>query len=813
MAAETFEFNRHLFKLLQSLLLRIVRFKTVPELGSAIQLDAAKPVFYALHIRQFSALLVLDCAVSQLGLPSVTNTGVSGETLDSQGNEEQSRFFFLTRRGQPSPLQRDAYRYSDRLTRLVQRACSDPDYEVQIVPVSIFWGRAPINQDSMIKALFADNWVTPGFINQALRLMIHGRQTLLRFGKPLLLQSNLGEGREPAVALRRIARLLRGEFKRERELVLGPNLSHRQVLVNDVVASQPVQGAIAAEAIEKHGDPVEVELRARKLAFEIASDYSYPFIRAYDLGLSRLWNRIYDGVEIHGFDTIQNVAAGAELVYLPCHRSHIDYLLLSYVIYHRGLQIPHIAAGENLNLPLIGSLLRRGGAFFLRRSFKGDALYGQVFGQYLHTLIARGFPIEYFVEGGRSRTGRTLTPKLGLLSMTVESWLREPTRPIVFIPIYIGYERVLEGETYAAELAGQAKKRESVLGVVRSLRSLREQFGRVHVNIGEPIRIEDYVSADSIDQKESVSRLATGVATHINSALVINPINLLALALGSGSSATIDARLLAHFIAAIQSLLAAAPYSERQQVTALSPREIIGYGIRLGTIHETSIGSEHRVQAVPEKARLLGYFRNNVLHAVALPALLALLVIRREAIGEHRLRRMISRIYPYLHADLFLSRGSAQLDQNVDQMLELMSQQGWIVRESGQGPENPGIRASSDPLERATLQRFARVMQGPLEAFFLLIAMLAQSGSGKMLTSAQEERFLQFSNRLNAMQDDPVPVANRQASFKAMLTSLVRSGAVVESDGTLLASPSLIAEAGDAIWLLPDEMGLMFTHS
>ncbi len=596
-------------------------------------------------------------------------------------------------------------------------------------------------------------------------------------------------------------------------MVLGPNLSHRQVLVNDLVASETVQGAIAAEAIEKQVDPVTVELRARKLAFEIASDYSYPFIRAYELGLSRLWNRIYNGVEIHRFETIQKVAAGAELVYLPCHRSHIDYLLLSYVIYHRGLQIPHIAAGENLNLPFIGALLRRGGAFFLRRSFKGDALYGQVFGHYLHTLIARGFPIEYFVEGGRSRTGRTLPPKLGLLTMTVDSWLREPTRPIVFIPIYVGYERVLEGETYSAELAGQAKKRESVAGVIRSLRALREQFGRVHVNIGEPIRIEDYVSADDPDQKSSVSRLARNVVTQINSALVVNPVNLIALALGRGSGTSIDARLLEHLIGRIQSLLESAPYSERQQITTLSPQEIIAYCTRLGTIHQPAEASDERILAEPEKARLLGYFRNNVLHAVAIPALLAALIVRRELVGQQQLRRMTARIYPYLHADLFLSRDTDQLDAYVDQLLAQMTAQGWVVRESGNHPEQAAYRSSSAPLDRAALQRFGRVMQGTLESFFMLIALLAKSGSGRMLTGAQEERYVQLTQRLNALQEDPGPAPNHQASFRAMIAALSRSGELTESDGTLSIGEALIADARDAIWLLPDEVGLMFAPS
>ena len=172
--------------------------------------------------------------------------------------------------------------------------------------------------------------------------------------------------------------------------------------------------------------------------------------------LDRGVQRRQDG---HALERLVNVgdtvAPGQEIVYLPCHRSHIDYLLLSYLIYRNGLTPPHIAAGDNLDMPLVGGLLRRGGAFFLRRSFKGEPLYAAVFHEYLHLMLARGFPIEYFIEGGRSRTGRTLAPKAGILGMTIASFVRSHSRPLVFVPVYVGYERIIEGDTYVRELAGR----------------------------------------------------------------------------------------------------------------------------------------------------------------------------------------------------------------------------------------------------------------------------------------------------------------------------------------------------------------------
>jgi len=230
---------------------------------------------------------------------------------------------------------------------------------------------------------------------------------------------------------------------------------------------------------------------ARRYALEIAANYSQPFVRFMALVLGRLWNRLYDGVEFEHVEKLQEIGDGAEIIYVPCHRSHMDYLLLSYVIYRKGFAVPHIAAGVNLNLPVIGHFLRKGGAFFLRRSFKGDALYAAVFAQYLGFMMARGHPLEYFIEGGRSRTGRLLPPRTGMLSMTVRSYLRDPKRRVVFMPVYFGYERIVEGRTYIGELSGRAKQKESISGLIKSLSVLRRKFGKVHVNLGQPIALDE----------------------------------------------------------------------------------------------------------------------------------------------------------------------------------------------------------------------------------------------------------------------------------------------------------------------------------
>src|SRR5689334_21523274 len=217
----------------------------------------------------------------------------------------------------------------------------------------------------------------------------------------------------------------------------------------------------------------------------------------------------------------------------------MDYLLLSYVIYVHGYAIPHIAAGINLNLPIVGRFLRKGGAFFIRRSFRGNALYTVVFMKYLAAIMTRGHSIEYFIEGGRSRTGRLLQPKTGMLSMTVRSYLRDPRRPVVFLPVYFGYERLVEGETYIGELSGKAKEKESLFGMIKTLPTLRQRFGKVHVSFGEPIRLAEILdkhapdAAERVDAQEerptwlpaAIDDLAERVMTNINSAAAVAPIN------------------------------------------------------------------------------------------------------------------------------------------------------------------------------------------------------------------------------------------------------------------------------------------------
>jgi glycerol-3-phosphate O-acyltransferase len=401
-----------------------------------------RPICYVLENYGLSNALILDRACREAGLPSPM-APLPGDPLG-----RKRAYIALSRRGGSALGGPRNKTHSDGLSRLLQQHRQYPDQDVQLVPVSIFVGRAPAKQSGWFSVLFSENWAIVGRFRRMLAILLNGRDTVVQFSPSVRVWEILSEDLPHERTVRKTARVLRAHFRRIRAAVIGPDLSTRRLLVDRVLDGEPVRKAITDQARRDGSEYLEAWKKAHGFAWEIAADYSNPVVRSLSFMLTGFWNRVYDGVTIHHLDALKQLAPGHEIVYVPCHRSHMDYLLLSYLLYQHGIVPPHIAAGDNLNLPVIGSLLRRGGAFFLRRSIRNNALYSAVFSEYVAQLVGDGFPMEYFIEGGRSRTGRLLAPKGGMIAMTVRGFLRAPRRPVVFQPVYIGYERLVEGDSY-----------------------------------------------------------------------------------------------------------------------------------------------------------------------------------------------------------------------------------------------------------------------------------------------------------------------------------------------------------------------------
>jgi glycerol-3-phosphate O-acyltransferase len=784
-----------------------VRTTVFPEQPQELALDPAKPVCYVLQDQHLSNLLVLFQETRHSGFPSAEMPLVVGE------RSHQHAVFFLNRKHTITASARQRYAHAALMTTLVHEALEKPALEIQIVPVVILWGRRPDSQESILKALFSETWRQPGSLRRMLTILLHGRNLLVRFSPPISLHALSREGLDEAQALRKLSRVLRVHFRRQRQMAIGPDLSHRNTQIDAVLGAPAVCSAIEAEATAHKISVDQARRRAHHFAFEIASDYSYGTLRALELFLSWLWSRLYDGIELHHVDVLTKIAPGQGIVYVPTHRSHIDYLLLSYLLHQQGLTPPHIAAGANLNLPLIGPVLRRCGAFFLRRSFKGEPLYAAVFHEYLHLMLMRGFPLEYFIEGGRSRSGRTLSPKAGILGMTIRSFIREHTRPLVFIPVYIGYEKVMEGRTYIRELAGKPKQKESLWSVLQSARQIKKVFGKVHVNFGQPLALADFLEscrpgwarngtqANDDWPREATLRAATELAQRLNSAAVINPANLIALALLATPSNTLDEQVLIRLLGHFQALASQAPYSVSSIPCALTPAQIIAHAEKLGIAQRIPHPLGDLVSVPENEASTLAYFRNNVLHLFALPSLLACLLSNNHQLGRQRITDAICGIYGLMCSELFLRWQPEEIPGVITDITAILAERGLLTHtEHGlfSAPE-------SNSQAFAELRLLGECIRPMLERHFLTLAVLQHGGSGNWTRQTLETDCHLLAQRLSLLNAQNTDYAEL-STFSALIAQLIDAGLINEDgSGRLHFAQGLVTPLEHAELVLPDE--------
>ena len=457
--------------------------------------------------------------------------------------------------------------------------------------------------------------------------------------------------------------------------------------------------------------------------------------------------------------------------------------------------VPHIAAGSNLNMPVVGSILRRSGAFFLRRKIKGEPLYAAVFLEYLHLMIDRGFPIEYFIEGGRSRSGRTLAPKAGILAMTVQSFARSRSRPLVFIPVYIGYEKLMEGSTYIAELHGRPKQSESLIGLLGAVRLLKRNFGRVHVNFGTPLALEDVLDAqhpgwreENVDaqapwMRGAVEATAMALACRINALAVITPVNLLAVTLLSTPKHAADVGLLQRQIEHVRYLLTETPYAETIIPCEMPAADVIDYVLRLDLIESVPHPLGDMVRATEQQAALLAYFRNNVLHLLALPALLACLVSHNQMLTRQRAKEAIKGIYGLLRAELFLPWTEDDLDAVIDRTEAALRQRGLILDD-----RQTDMLSAPPPNSEAgpELRQLGEIIRPTLERQFLTLALLQHHGSGQLTRAALEEATHLLAQRLAMLYEFNAAEFSEKLLFTIVIRNLIDADILQVDEGGLL---------------------------
>jgi glycerol-3-phosphate O-acyltransferase len=754
-----------------------------------------RPVCYVLEDYGLSNALILERACREYGLPSPLQP-LPGDPLGrkrayvalsrrSAGGGALNRAVDLAVNKPPVPIKT----HSGSLARLLQAHRVDPALDVQLVPVSIFVGRAPDKNTGWFAVLFSENWTIVGRFRRLLAILLNGRDTLVRFAPPVALRGIIAEDLPPERTVRKLSRVLRTHFHRIREAVIGPDLSTRRLLIDKVLAAEPVKEAIADQARRdgrtgKGGE--DAWKKAHTFAYEIAADYSHPVVRSASFLLTSVWNRIYRGVLVHHLDSLKQAAPGHEVVYVPCHRSHMDYLLLSYLLYTRGIVPPHIVAGINLNLPVIGTLLRKGGAFFIRRSIRGSALYSAVLGEYVAQLVAGGYSLEYFIEGGRSRTGRLLQPKGGMLSMTVRAFLRQPTRPVLFQPVYIGYEKLMEGDSYLDELTGKPKETESIWALLWGIPGvLRQNYGQVVVNFGEPIPLNDMLARhapqwdgsalDDDDRpdwlSDTIDATAQQIQVNINRAADVNPVNLLAMALlSTPKHAMGEADLLAQ-LALSKTLLAEVPYSDQVTVTPHPPEQIVAHGEEINMLSRTPHPLGDVLSVDGTIAVQLSYFRNNVLHLFTASAWIACCFLHNRRMARDTVLRLGQAMYPFLRNELFLPWSDEEFGERIDRTIDVFLREG-LLEQSTDGDGGILSRNAGQSDEVFRLRAIGHSLQQAFERYYIAISVLAKNGPGTLGAGELESLCQLAAQRLSLLYAPAAPEFFDKSLFRSFIQKL-----------------------------------------
>ncbi len=643
---------------------------------------------------------------------------------------------------------------SDLLGTLIrlQQTTTKPIF---LVPHLIKWNLHPERKDKGLSdTVFGQN-LSPGLLLTLYFILRYHRQAVLKIAEPINLRKFLDEfantGSTKAAAA--LEKKLEKSLSMEVFDLAGPRIKSHEEFLSQVLQDPMIQNFIEDEAAGDENKQEELNKKAYDMLDEIAAEPRIRWPLALNRTLELFWKKMYEGfvVSPEGFEKIRQAIRRGPVVFCPSHKSHVDYLVLSQLCLRYKVPLPHIAAGVNLSFWPMGPIFRHSGAFFLRRSFKGDKLYPVVFRTYLRHVMAEGFPIEFFIEGTRSRTGKLLGPRYGILSWLFQSFQEGTGQDLQFIPISIDYEKLVESKSYVRELSGADKKKEDVAALLKARKVLRSKYGKIYVQIGDPISVKKVLAERNLDGKSlgdddrrvMVQHLAHGILFGINQVSTVTPSAIVAFCLlNNRRRGMINERLLSEsrwLLRWLKNRGARLSYTLENFDRALA--EAVSRFSRDGLLNIRDTGQE-LVYSVPEGSRLaLDYYRNNLIHHFV-TASLTMTAAESFTVDAVPLQTLSTRVQTLskLFKNEFLFRSQKHFDQEMDSALDDLKREGTIKIEDGfviKLPEAKELR-----------QTFKAVLEHFLESYWLTAKAL------KLLqdtTMSQKEFFsktLQFGDRL-----------------------------------------------------------------
>jgi glycerol-3-phosphate O-acyltransferase len=691
-----------------------------------------------------------------------------------------------------------------------------------LVPQVFVWSRsAGTRQANVVDALFGSSeW--PGQVRSTAQFLANWRHATLRSGEPVdvgefLARESDGVGDD--VLVRRLTYTLLRRLERERRAIVGRAKKPADRLREEVVRSPKLQKVIADMAGEGTSEREVITARAFAMLREMEAALDMNAIAALDPVFATGTARMFSAIEVDepGIERLRELAKEGTIVFLPSHKSHMDYLALAWVLYRHKLPLPLIAAGDNLNFFPVGPIFRRAGAFFIRRSFSGDRLYGAVVDAYVRRLIKEGSALEFFLEGGRSRTGKLLSPKVGLLSIVVDAALGVPTRTTWFCPVSIGYERFIEEKAFVAEVSGGEKEKEDVRGLVKAIDVMVGRYGRLSVQFGKAMTLADILG--EVDPKASpgdlatmtpprrravITRLAWRVMHEINMVTAVTPGSLVATALlahdrrGIAQAELFDAcDRLARTLRRAGARFSPSLGALGQQKSAL--REAVDLFARAGHVEGHTPGGAvggDVIYVVPPEARMsLDLAKNGIMHFFVARALIATALLapgapaRADTVRERVLA--LSRLFKHE----FTFRADARFETIFDEEVAAMESDGELVRAAVDVGEGAGALVPKGDDGRAQIELYARLLENFVDGYRVAARGLGALLKGPLALKDVVKRAIPTGERMFLAGE----IARREAVSRPLLenayASFVDQGYLSRNSGKLALTESYATQS------------------
>ena len=527
------------------------------------------------------------------------------------------------------------------------------DRPVIIIPMILFYGRTPLpSQPTPVDLLFGPEQ-KPGLLRWFAILLRKPEKIFIEMSKPVLLKEILTQAeyrdRDLTVQALRLRRDILLQVNQHRRSITGPIKKTHLELTQDILTGERLQQFMARYARRRKIPLHKARLEAMSYLEELAARQT-PMIVEIGLRLVHwLQHQLFDGLSVNTerMPELKEASLNGPLVILPCHRSHMDSLLVSATLYDHHFSPPLIFAGKNMAFWPMGIFFRRLGAFFVRRSLKGAFFYAMVLSEYIHWVLKEGHHVEVFIEGTRSRSGKLLPPQAGMLAMLLNAVKDGACRDINLVPVAIGYDRVPEETAYLDEAEGGKKKPESLKQLIGARKLLKRRYGRIYVRFAHPMTLSDLLAAEgaSITEMSSkdINRFSRALGERVMHAIdgesVVTPHALVACALLAKVRPAVAKKqvtfavdtYLAHMstrgVVLADTLQMGAERAVDSALLDYQHRKLIDASVMAP--ERTGAAGAYRVPAAKRAA--LAYYKNNCINRFIPAAFTALLMLRKES--------------------------------------------------------------------------------------------------------------------------------------------------------------------------------------